>query len=78
MDLDQHIHAQRLGQQPEIPQLDDIEDGGDEQDGVGADDTGLLDLQGIDDEILAQHRQFDRLAHQRNVGEGPLERNRHR
>ena len=40
-----------------VLQLMQIEDRRDQQDGIGAMHLGLVNLQLIDDEILAQHRQ---------------------
>ena len=39
----------------EIPQLLCVEDGGNQQDGIGTDSMGFQNLQGINDEILAQY-----------------------
>ena len=56
--FDQHRHAERLRRGLEVGQLRVVEDRRDQQDAVGADRARLVDLVGVDDEVLAQHRQL--------------------
>ena len=58
--LDEHVHAQLPGQVVECRELRVVEAGDDEQDAVRLHGPRLVDLVGVDDEILADHRQ---LAH---------------
>lgn len=62
MHLDQHRHIQRHRQRLESLHLRVIQAGGNQQNTVSAHDAGFIDLVGVDDEILAQHRQAARGA----------------
>ena len=50
-----------------------VEAGDDEQDGVGAGDDAFVDLEFVEDEVLAQERELDLLADLAQVGEVALE-----
>ena len=61
--LDQHRHAERkCGLRLELGHLRVVQAGGDQQDAVGAHRARLEHLVGVDDEVLAQHRQRARRA----------------
>ena len=57
--LDQHVHVQRAGQRLQLARLGVGQRRHDQQDAVGAHRAALEHLPGIEDEILAQHRQVD-------------------
>ena len=78
--LDEHGQAEPAGELVQIGEDDVVGDrGDDEQDRVGADRAGLVHLDLVDDEVLAQHRELagvpgamevvDRAAEVRTVGE---------
>jgi hypothetical protein len=55
--FDQHRHAEACGDGLELAHRRQIERGGDQQDGVGAHGARFEDLIGVDQKVLAQHRQ---------------------
>src|SRR5690606_9146307 len=57
VDFHQHVHAQFDGQGFELLQLRRAQRSGDEQDAIGAQGSGGNNLVGVDNEVLAQHRQ---------------------
>ena len=54
--LEEHFHAERAGQFEEVPQLIRAEQIGHQQNRVGAEGAGLVDLVVVENEVLAQHR----------------------
>lgn len=73
MDLDEGGEARLDGEGVIVAELGIVEDGDDEEDGVGAPLDGLEDLAFVDDEVLAQEGQGDGGADLAEVIEGPLE-----
>ena len=71
--LDQAGHVQLGGQDLQVDQLAGLEALGDQQDRIGAGGAGLVDLPGVDDEILAQDGQLHRVADRLDVLELALE-----
>src|SRR5699024_1215882 len=57
VDFGQHVHAQVEGGLGQVVQGVVIECGGNQQNAVGAQSAGFRDLDRVDDEVLAQHRQ---------------------
>ena len=57
MDFDQHVHAKRNRRVLEILRDDVVERGHDDQDAVRVMGAGFGHLIGVEQEILAQHRQ---------------------
>ncbi len=57
--LDQHVHVQVARQRFQLARLGVGQRGHDQQDAVGAHRAAFVDLPGIEDEVLAQHRQID-------------------
>ena len=62
VDFDQHVHAMRDRRVLDILGCGIVERRHDEQDAVGAIGAGLDHLIGVEDEVLAQHRQVGRRA----------------
>ncbi len=73
MHFHQHVHAQRQRQLGQRGQLGIVQRGDDQQDAVGAQHARLVHLVGVDDEILAQHRQRAGFAGLLQIGVGALE-----
>ena len=73
VDLDEHVEveAERLAVQ--LGEVLVAQRGDDQQDRVGARDGGLVDLVGVDDEVLAQDRQDGRAARRAQVVERAAE-----
>ena len=70
--LDQHGHVQAARDRLELGHLRVVQAGRDQQDAVGAHGPRLVDLVGVDHEVLAQHRQVARRARLLQVvGAGP-------
>ena len=60
MHLDQHVHVERAGERSPARRACCVGQGGhDQQDAVGAHRAAFVDLPGVEDEVLAQHRQID-------------------
>ena len=62
MDFDQHVQARLLGERRQVRQCRRCQGGDDEQHAVRAEGPRLEHLVGVDDEVLAQHRQAARTA----------------
>ena len=73
VDLDEHVEADRGGQLVELDQLEVGERGDDEQHAVGAHQSGVGDVAGVDREVLAQHRERRGVARRAQVGDRPGE-----
>ena len=73
MDLDEGRETQFRRKADEIPQLTCLEESRYEKRCIRTEDPGLIDLIGIDDEVLSQQRQFDRLSDLRHVSGVALE-----
>ena len=73
VDLDQRGHPQAVHLAEQAGQGRLVERGDDEQDEVGAVGSRLEHLVGVDDEVLAQHRDVDRGADGREVSQGATE-----
>ena len=73
MHLDEDVEAELAGELVELDQLEGVEHGGDEQDGVGAHQPGVGGVAGIDGEVLAQRRQRRRRSGRFEVGHRPGE-----
>ena len=56
VDFDKALHSERLRRCQQFFQQRRLQDGDDEQDAVGSGGTRLIDLVGVKDEVLAQHR----------------------
>src|SRR5581483_1211000 len=67
--LDQGLEPELARVPRERPHLGEIEDGGDEENGVRARGARFVDLVAVDHEVLPQDRHVDRRAHRRKVGE---------
>ncbi len=73
VDLDEDGEAEPAGLGVEVLERRLVETGDDEQHEVGAGGAGLPQLVGRDDEVLAQHRDGDLLAHDAQVVERAAE-----
>ena len=73
VDFDQDVHAERRRLLAQAAHLPVVQAGGDQQDTVGTQRPGLDHLVGIDEEILADHRQAARGPGLLQVGIGALE-----
>ena len=76
MNLDQGVEVEAARQPKELAQRGVVEDRADQQHGVRAEGAGLVDLVGVDDEVLAQQRQIDDAPDGFEVGEATLEKRR--
>ena len=76
MDFDQHVHAKRNRRVLEILGDGVVERGHDDQDAVRAMGAGFHHLIGVEQKILAQHRQVGRRARRDHEVEMALERGR--
>lgn len=73
VNFDEHGEAGGAAEVVEPPQAVVVENGGDEEDGVGAPLDGFGDLSFVDDEVLAEEGEGDGGSDLAEVGEGALE-----
>ena len=74
VNFDESAEAIARGGLAEVANLARGEDGGDQQDGIGAVCRGLQDLRGVDGEILAQDGEGDGGAGGFEIGQAALEK----
>ena len=67
VDLEQHSHLEPLSEDEHIDEFGFFEAFGDQEDGVGTVCSGLPDLPGVDNEVLAQNWQRNGLSDSLNV-----------
>jgi len=73
VDFDEGVEAELGGEFAEAAHFGGFEDGGDEEDGVGALDRGFVDLDFVDGEVLAQERRAGELRDLGEVAQRALE-----
>ncbi len=73
VDLDERVEVERARLLEQHVEVGQVESGDDQQDRVGADRRGLVELVGVDDEVLAQDRQRRRPARLAQVVEAAAE-----
>ena len=76
MHFDQHVHGEVEGERRELVHRARFERGRDEQHAVAPERARLVDLPGVDDELLAQHRQPAGVLRERDVLVAPRKKSR--
>ena len=69
MDFQQDIQGEFPGKPGKVFDPGEVEHGGDQENGIGAGNARLVDLVGIEDEVLAQQRQPHLFADQGQIAE---------
>ena len=69
VNFDDRVHAKTVGRAEQMPELRFIEGRDDQQNGVGTESGGLIDLIPVNDEVLSQQRQVDGRPGDRQVVE---------
>jgi len=73
VNLDQGIETHLLGERMEVAQLCIVEGGSDQQDTVGAHESGIDHIAGVDREVLSDDRQRDRCTGRLEILHRPTE-----